>query len=95
MDELGTLGVRFTTSERVCVERIYENIEIEIDGKNYPIRYKISYIKSLDQKQLVNIKPEYEDLNKISELTGLSLKKVQMFAQEKLKYFYQKLIKEM
>ncbi|MBY9004686.1 MAG: nickel pincer cofactor biosynthesis protein LarC [Candidatus Lokiarchaeota archaeon] len=95
LDELGTLGVRFTTFDRVCVERIYENIEIEINGTNYPIRYKISYIKTLDQKQLVNIKPEYEDLNKISDLTGLSLKKVQMFAQEKLKYFYQKLIKEM
>ncbi|MHA1669273.1 MAG: nickel pincer cofactor biosynthesis protein LarC [Promethearchaeota archaeon] len=95
LDELGTLGVRFTTFDRVCVERIYENIEIEIDGKNYPIKYKISYIKTLHQKQLVNIKPEYEDLSKISELTGLSIKKVQMFAQEKLKYLYQKLIKEM
>jgi len=95
LDELGTLGVRFTTFDRVCVERIYENIEIEIDGKNYPIKYKISYIKTLDKKQLVNIKPEYEDLNKISELTGLSMKKVQMFAQEKLRYLYQKLIKEM
>ncbi|MHA1624855.1 MAG: nickel pincer cofactor biosynthesis protein LarC [Promethearchaeota archaeon] len=95
LDELGTLGVRFTTFDRVCVERIYENTEIEIHGKNYPIKYKISYIKTLDQKQLVNIKPEYEDLDKISELTGLSMKKVQMFAQEKLKYFYQKLIKEM
>ena len=94
LDELGTLGVRFTTFDRVCVERIYENIEIEIDGMKYPIKYKISYIKTLNQKQLVNIKPEYEDLNKICETTGLSMKKVQMFAQEKLSYFYQKLNKE-
>jgi len=94
LDELGTLGVRFTTFDRICVERIYENIDIEIDGKNYPIKYKISFIKTLDQKHLVNIKPEYDDLNKISELSGLSMKKVQIFAQEKLKNLYQKLIKE-
>ena len=94
LDELGTLGVRFTTFDRVCVERIYENIEIEIKGTKYPIKYKIAYIKALNQKQLVNIKPEYEDLNKICKLTGLSMKKVQMFAQEKLSYFYRKLNEE-
>jgi uncharacterized protein (TIGR00299 family) protein len=91
LDELGTLGVRFTTFNRVCVERIYETMEIEIDGKVYPIKYKISYIQTLDQKKLVNIKPEYEDLNNICKATGLSMKKVQMFAQEKLKMLYQKL----
>lgn len=94
LDELGTLGVRFTTIDRVCVERIYEKIELEIDGVKYPITYKISYIKTFDQTQLVNVKPEYEDLNKICELTGLSMKKVQLFAQEKLKYFYLKVSKE-
>ncbi|MFX0042866.1 MAG: nickel pincer cofactor biosynthesis protein LarC [Candidatus Hodarchaeota archaeon] len=82
--ELGTLGVRFNTINRVCVDRKIEEQVIEINGKNYNLNYKISYIESRNGREIVNIKPEYEDLKMISEESGLTLKKIQVIAQAKL-----------
>jgi len=84
--ELGTLGVRFNTITRICVERKIETHNIEINGKLYEIRFKISYIESQKGKEIVNIKPEYEDLKYISEKLELSVKKIQLIVQSKLKY---------
>ena len=36
LEELGTLGVRFTTFDRVCVERIYENIAVSYTHLTLP-----------------------------------------------------------
>ncbi|MFX1394842.1 MAG: nickel pincer cofactor biosynthesis protein LarC [Promethearchaeota archaeon] len=84
IEELGTLGVRFYTVNRVCVARTIEKIDIEINGKNYNLIYKISYIDTENKKKIVNIKPEYENLKKISEESGLSLKQILFFAQTKI-----------
>jgi len=86
--ELGTLGVRFNIINRVCVNRKINKKSIEINEKTYTIDYKISFIESDKGLEIVNIKPEYEDLKKISEDTGLPIKKVQLIAQEKLKQIY-------
>ncbi|MFX1395330.1 MAG: nickel pincer cofactor biosynthesis protein LarC [Promethearchaeota archaeon] len=90
IEELGTLGVRFNTINRVCVARITENINIEINGKNYDLIYKISYTDTKNKKRIVNIKPEYENLKKISNESGLSLKEILFFAQTKIQQILSK-----
>ena len=82
--DLGTLGVRINTIDRVCVERKIESKNVEINGKEYELKYKISYIDSDIGQKVVKIKPEYNDLRKISEQTGLSIKKVQIIAQSQI-----------
>ncbi len=86
--ELGTLGVRFNIINRVCVDRKIEKKSIEINEKFYDISYKISFIKSSKGLEIVNIKPEYEDLKKLSKDTGLTINKVQLIANTEIKEIY-------
>ena len=88
--ELGTLGVRFNTVNRVCVERIMEKRIIEVEGKRYDVNFKISYISSDKGKDIVNIKPEFEDIKKISEDLGIPIKKVEFIAQAHLEQLFHK-----
>jgi len=88
IDQLGTLGVRFNTINRVCVDRKFETRTIEIERKNYDLRYKISFYDSESGRKIVNIKPEYEDLKKICDSTGLPLLKVNFYAQTQIKQLY-------
>ncbi len=90
LDELGTLGVRINKLERVCVDRETEHHKILINGVEYPLNYKISFIKIDNKKKIVNIKPEFEDLKKISQTSGLSIIKVQFYAQSQLEQLYKK-----
>lgn len=76
IEELGTLGVRFNTITRICIERKIEKKKIKIKNKMYELRYKISFIESENGKKIVNIKPEYEDLKIISEESGISINKI-------------------
>ena len=77
INTLGTLGVRYYVSNRICVEREIKTIDLEINNVSYPIRYKYSYLISNNQKKNVNIKPEYDDLRIIREKTGYPIKKLQ------------------
>jgi len=86
--ELGSLGVRFKIFNRVCVNRRIERKKIEIKENEYEINYKISFIESDKGIEIVNIKPEFDDLKKISELTGLAVRKIQLIALAKIKEFY-------
>jgi len=86
--EVGTLGVRYNIINRVCVNRKIERKSIVINEKIYDLNYKISFTKSTSGIEIVNIKPEYNDLKKISKESGLSIRKVQLIAQEKLKKIY-------
>ena len=82
--ELGTLGVRFQMMQRVCVERFLKRESIEIEKEKYMITFKISFYKSSQKYHIINIKPEFEDLKKISDKTGLPIKIIEFYAQEKL-----------
>jgi uncharacterized protein (TIGR00299 family) protein len=93
MDELGTLGVRMSIMERVCIDRKTEYHKIEINEKKYELGFKISFIDDGISKKIINIKPEYEDMKKISEDSGLSVKKIQFFAQSLLKDLYKEYTK--
>jgi uncharacterized protein (TIGR00299 family) protein len=90
IDELGTLGVRYKVINRVCVDRLIEKYNVEIDNKSYDLNFKISFIETEKGKKIVNIKPEYEEIKEISKKSGLSLKKVLFHAQSRLKEIYNK-----
>ena len=96
--ELGTLGVRFQIMQRVCVERLLKKEPIKIENAEYMITFKISFYKSSQTYHIINIKPEFEDLKKVSEKTGLPVKIIEFYAQEKLvtlyNEFFSKKIKE-
>jgi len=88
IEELGTLGVRFNTINRVCVDRKIESERLEIEDNTYDIRYKVSFFESETGRKIVNVKPEYEDLKKISISSGLSLKHVNFYAQAQIKQIF-------
>ncbi len=88
--ELGTLGVRYSIMNRVCVDRTIEKHSIEINKKDYSVNFKVSYIELENSKEIVNVKPEYEDIKKISEVSGIPVRKIQFIIQAKIKQlFYQ------
>ncbi len=88
LHELGTLGVRFSIINRVCIERKTETRSIELNDENYEVRFKVSFTESDVGKDMINIKPEYEDLKKISRKSGLPIKKVQLLVQSEIKKIF-------
>jgi len=82
--ELGTLGVRYYTSKRVCIDRKFEKCVIEIDNEKYELTLKISYIPMRDSIKIINVKPEFEDLRRISKQTNLTIKEISIFCQSEV-----------
>ena len=79
--ELGTLGVRFYTTNRICIDRRFEKCSIEIYNVIYEVKLKISYIQLEDSIKVINVKPEFEDLRRISKQTNLTIKEVLFYCQ--------------
>jgi pyridinium-3,5-bisthiocarboxylic acid mononucleotide nickel chelatase len=72
--ETGTSGVRVNEINRISLQRSIVNMQIIIKKSRYNIKVKITK----DQRNnIVNIKPEFDDLKKISEFENSSLKKIQ------------------
>jgi uncharacterized protein (TIGR00299 family) protein len=88
--ELGTLGVRISKTNRVCIEREIETVKISLNQEEYEIKYKISYFIKDTKKQIINIKPEYEDLKKICAKTGYPIKQLLLITGSELTKLYQK-----
>jgi uncharacterized protein (TIGR00299 family) protein len=86
--ELGTLGVRFYSSKRVCVDRKNVNKKIEINGKWYELNFKISFIKKGKKTEIINVKPEFEDLSVISKETSLPVKEILFYCQNMIEMLY-------
>lgn len=80
MRETGTLGVRVLPCERFKVKREEVLKEIEIKGKKEKVRLKLSYLNS----ELIKIKPEFEDLKRISSKLGLPLNRVNELIMRKI-----------
>ena len=79
--ETGTLGVRELPVIRHISSRQTTQINLKIRGKDHHVRVKISE----DQKgRRMGSKLEYEDLKRISDQTGLTLREVQKLAKPKL-----------
>ena len=88
--ELGTLGVRYYTTKRVCVDRKIEKSTIELNSKKYELHFKISYINMQDGIKVINVKPEFEDLKSISKQTNLSIKEILFFCQSEMEKHFRK-----
>jgi len=73
IEELGTLGVRALEAFRFVVERLERKLEVEVCGKRFEVAVKEA--KALDGRAL-RVKPEYEDLKKISRELGIPLRRV-------------------
>ena len=72
MEETGTIGVRIYETPRLVAERVKEKIEVEVGGKKYLVTVK----KSTLGERTINLKPEYEDLRRISEDARVPLRVV-------------------
>ena len=71
--ETGSLGIRIAPNmHRGIAKREFENQTFEIDGKEYEVTFKIGYVNG----EVISKRPEYEDLRRIAEDTGLTLRKV-------------------
>jgi uncharacterized protein (TIGR00299 family) protein len=89
INELSTLGIRFYTIKRVCVDRKFKKSKIDINSKTYELNFKISYIKMNDEINVINVKPEFEDLKRISKESNLSIKEILFYCQSEIKKHFE------
>jgi len=75
IDETGTLGVRIYETCRALALRSEETRTVEIKGKKYSVKVKIS---RTPEGKLLNIKPDYNDLKAIAEELNTPLRKVML-----------------
>jgi len=71
--ETGTLGVRVYRCERHIINREVITVELSVMGNKEKVRVKVS--KNAEGK-IIRIKPEFEDLKKLSEKTGKPLREL-------------------
>lgn len=83
MKETGTLGVRVYKSQRHIAARKTENININIEGLDEQVRYKVS--KTLNG-EIIQVKPEHEDLVRIAEKTGKPLRLLSDLVKKKIQF---------
>jgi uncharacterized protein (TIGR00299 family) protein len=70
---LGTIGIRYTTWQRLKATRETIVCSMEIDGKEYMVRVKVS--RNADGS-ILNIKPEAEDVVRVSKETGIPVREL-------------------
>ncbi|MDQ3840706.1 MAG: nickel pincer cofactor biosynthesis protein LarC [Thermoproteota archaeon] len=76
--ESGTLGARVQEVRRILVPRSIVTMSMSISGRPFNTRVKIAR----DQKgDIINIKPEFEDIRNISRTMGLTTKAVMDLAK--------------
>ena len=93
INELSTLGIRFYTVKRVCVDRKFEKSKIVINSKTYELNFKISYVKMNDEINVINVKPEFDDLKRISKESALSIKEILFYCQSEIKKLFESIKK--
>lgn len=72
--ETGTSGIRINEINRITLERNIIIMQVIVNESQYNIKVKITRDSS---NNIINIKPEFEDLKKISEFENKSLKTIQ------------------
>jgi uncharacterized protein (TIGR00299 family) protein len=85
IEETGTLGVRELPIVRHISNRTTARITLQVEGKSYSAKVKLSKGQS---GRVARAKLEYEDLRKISNETGRSLKDLQELARPQLDSLY-------
>ena len=71
--ETGSLGIRIAPNiHRGISKREFETKTFNINGKDYEVTFKTGYVNG----EIISQRPEYEDLKRIAQDSGLSLKEV-------------------
>jgi uncharacterized protein (TIGR00299 family) protein len=70
---LGTLGIRYTTWDRLKAARETIVCKMEIEGMEFMVRVKVS--RGIDGS-IINIKPEADDVMKVSKETGIPVREL-------------------
>jgi uncharacterized protein (TIGR00299 family) protein len=73
IEETGTLGVRVSYCERFIVSRSIFSLDVSVAGQSDVMRIKVS---KNSQGKIVRLKPEFEDLKRLAEKTGLPLREL-------------------
>ena len=80
MEETGTLGVRIYEVPRLVADRERGAVPFEIEGERYDIRVKHSTVDGIP----IALKPEFEDMKRVAETTGLPLRTVSAIVMSQL-----------
>jgi len=70
---LGTIGIRYSTWQRLKASRETIVCSLEIDGEEYMVRVKVS--RSVDGS-ILSIKPEADDVLRVSKETGIPVREL-------------------
>ena len=72
-EETGSLGIRISPNlHRGVAKREFIKKEFEIQGETFEVTFKVGYING----KIISSRPEYEDLKRIAQKTGIPLIKV-------------------
>jgi uncharacterized protein (TIGR00299 family) protein len=82
--ETGTLGIRLTKTSRFIVPREFKTINVQINGMDFPVKVKVA--KDLEGR-IIRVKPEYEELRKISDITGIPIRELSSIIEERAKTY--------
>ncbi len=77
IDETGTLGIRVYYCQRHIITREVHSVDLTINGNKEPVKIKIA---KNNQGQIINLKPEYEDLKRLAKKTGQPLRELSELA---------------
>ncbi|OLD12562.1 TIGR00299 family protein [archaeon 13_1_20CM_2_51_12] len=80
MEETGTLGVREIPVSRHISRRASDTMALEVKGKRFQVRVKRALTATSHSQ---SGKVEYEDLRRISNETGLSIRELQQIAKNR------------
>lgn len=76
--ETGSLGIRIAPNmHRGIAKREFVKKEFDINGKTYPVTFKIAYVNG----EIISSRPEYDDLKRIAKECNLPLRKVKEMIQ--------------
>ena len=81
MEETGTLGVREMPVSRHISRRSSGTVELEVGGKKFQVRMKRALTAA---GHLQGGRVEYEDLRRISNETGLSIRELQQVVKNRV-----------
>jgi uncharacterized protein (TIGR00299 family) protein len=71
--QLGTIGVRYTTWERLKAARETIVCSLEIDNQEYMVRVKVARTRN---GSIISIKPESDDMIRVSRETGIPIREL-------------------
>ena len=87
MNRLSTLGVRVIQCTRHILPRKINQVKVTIDHLDYPVTVKLSYDF---QGQLVQVKPEANDVAKLVKKSGKSWREIDALISSKIWKTHQK-----